>query len=121
MDIIVLLHQVLFDYIQITVFLDIDFIPCWFVDDQDEMNNWENTHIKVYSRLDSQRMKIQDVVSSARDGRVDYGIKGTRHVAVIGTLELPLEFVTPRVKWGQWISGGKDFNENGHPVLYESD
>ncbi len=99
--------------------LDIDRIPCWVVDDGDEVRHWEETRIRVYTRMDGQRIALHDVVSSAREGRVAFGIKGTRHVALIGPdrAELPLERVTPRVSWGQWVSGGKDFLEGGHPVL----
>ena len=68
-------------------------------------------------------MTLNQVISSARQGKIDYGIKGTRHVALIGSekTELTLERVTPRVLWGQWISGGKDYVNGGHPVLYVDD
>lgn len=106
-----------------SIFLDIDFIPCWTVDDEDEERNWEHSRIRVYNRTDGSRMRLKQVITSAREGRIDFGIKGTRHVAVVGMekSERQLDKVTPRVKWGQWISGGKDYSKHSHPVLYLMD
>lgn len=106
-----------------SLFLEIDRIPCWIVDDQDEIQNWERTRIRVYNRLDGSRMRLADVINSAREGKVEFGIKGTRHVALIGSelAELTLDRVTPRVTWGQWVSGGRDYLEHGHPVLVADD
>lgn len=106
-----------------SLYLEIDYIPCWTVDEEEEERDWEQSRIRVYNRTDGTRMKLKDVITSAREGRIDFGIKGTRHVAVIGTekAERQLDKVTPRIKWGQWISGGKDFSEHSHPVLYLMD
>ncbi|RKO96847.1 hypothetical protein CAUPRSCDRAFT_7486 [Caulochytrium protostelioides] len=88
--------------------LGLPLIPAWEVDDTEEKTNWSGTAIKVYSRDDGSRMRISKVVRSARQGRVDYGIKGTRHVAVVSSegRELELERVTPRIPWGVWASSG---------------
>ncbi|KAI9094051.1 hypothetical protein DFS34DRAFT_629699 [Phlyctochytrium arcticum] len=53
------------------------------------------------------RISIRDVADSARNGRVAFGIKGTKHVALVGRngREEPLEKVTPRVRWGAWVAG----------------
>ena len=106
-----------------SIFLEIDYIPCWTVDDQDEELNWEDSRIRVYNRTDGSRMRMKDIITSAREGKIDFGIKGTRHVAVLGVekIQRQLDKVTPRVKWGQWVSGGKDYIYNSHPVLYLSD
>lgn len=57
-------------------------------------------------------------MKSARSGTIGFGIKGTRHVAVVGYdgLEVTLEkgispsthnSVTPRIYWGVWKSAGR--------------
>ncbi|KAI8843037.1 hypothetical protein BC829DRAFT_297363 [Chytridium lagenaria] len=84
-------------------------IPVWVVDDDEENRDWDNALIKVYARSDGSRMKLAEVVDGARGGRVEWGIKGTRHVAVVSSdgKEVTLERVTPRVLWGVWASGGR--------------
>ncbi|KAJ3075559.1 hypothetical protein HK102_005576 [Quaeritorhiza haematococci] len=105
-------------------------IPVWEVDVEDEGGIWwaseggegENggrdigmeaeerrTSLRCYSRQDGRRIRIADVVKGARKGRVDWGIKGTKHVAVVTTdgREVPLVKVTPRIMWGVWRSAGK--------------
>jgi hypothetical protein len=64
--------------------------------------------IRCYSTANS-RLMIRDVVESARTGTIGFGIKGTRHVAVVGHdgLEVKLEIVTPRISWGEWKSSGR--------------
>ena len=88
----------------------IPLIPVWVVDDADEQSNWEETLVRCYSRQDHRRMPLQEVVESARTGRIDWGIKGTKHVAKLAVesgmqMEIELERVTPRVLWGVWKSG----------------
>ncbi|KAJ3209555.1 hypothetical protein HDU67_006116 [Dinochytrium kinnereticum] len=84
-------------------------IPVWVVDDDEENRDWDNALIKVYARSDGSRMRLAEVVEGARGGRVEWGIKGTRHVAVVSSdgKEVTLERVTPRVLWGVWASGGR--------------
>ena len=61
----------------------------------------ELSNIRCYKSADNSRIPIRDVVNSARTGAIGFGIKGTRHVAVVGEdgLEVKLEKVTPRVMW----------------------
>ena len=69
----------------------------------------ERTSIRCYARADNTQIKIADVVNSARKNGIGFGIKGTRHVAIVGDdgLEVKLEKVTPRVHWGVWKSSGR--------------
>jgi hypothetical protein len=89
-------------------------IPVWIVDDDEETHNWEGALIKVYSRTDGQRMRLADVVEGARKGTAGWGIKGTRHVALVSSegKEIELEKVTPRMEWGVWAAGGKPCSRN---------
>ncbi|KAJ3158089.1 hypothetical protein HK101_001398 [Irineochytrium annulatum] len=84
-------------------------IPVWVVDDAEEDRDWDGALIKVYAARDGSRMRLREVVEGARAGRVDWGIKGTRHVAVVSSdgKEVTLERVTPRVLWGVWAAGGR--------------
>lgn len=103
--------------------LNLSLIPVWEVDDSDEFKNWKTTFVRVYSRKG--RIRLKDVVRGARNGVVEFGIKGTKHVAVVGQdgREEPLERVTPRVPWGLWRLGNvKDIRdiateENGDMVI----
>ncbi|KAI8906344.1 hypothetical protein EDD86DRAFT_248625 [Gorgonomyces haynaldii] len=83
-------------------------IPVWQVNEFEEELDWDNSFIRCYSRQDGKRMRILDMVTSAREGRIEYGIKGTRHVAVIhnkdSETELELERVTPRIPWKEWMA-----------------
>ncbi|KAJ3410321.1 hypothetical protein HDV05_003901 [Chytridiales sp. JEL 0842] len=53
-------------------------------------------------------MRLADVVQGARTGKAGWGIKGTRHVALVSSegKEIELEKVTPRMEWGVWAAGG---------------
>lgn len=77
------------------------------VDEFEEEINWETSFVRCYSRTDNKRMKLSVLIESARNGRIDFGIKGTRHVAVVGkpesTYEVELERVTPKIQWRKWI------------------
>ncbi|KAJ3281379.1 hypothetical protein HDU76_008940 [Blyttiomyces sp. JEL0837] len=92
-----------------SLFYNLTKIPIWTINDAEEETNWEGSLIKVYSRIDGSRMKLKDVVQHAREGFVGYGVKGTRHVALVSSegKEIELEKVTPRVLWGVWASGGR--------------
>ncbi|KAI8824327.1 uncharacterized protein EV422DRAFT_519755 [Fimicolochytrium jonesii] len=59
------------------------------------------------------RRPISTVVTAARAGHAAFGLKGTKHVAVVSSpatspdgkeVEVPLERVTPRVAWGEWLA-----------------
>lgn len=64
----------------------------------------KKTFIRCYSRLDGIRIPVADVARNARNpGSQLFGIKGTRHVAVIGdNEEVTLEQVTPRIEWSMF-------------------
>lgn len=105
--------------------LGITRIPVWVVDIGDDdpprpasaglgkdatlLREEGRTSIRCYAAADDSRLMIRDLVKSARSGTVGFGIKGTRHVAVVGYdgLEVKLEKVTPRIFWGVWKSSGK--------------
>ncbi|KAG5456658.1 MAG: hypothetical protein BJ554DRAFT_3542, partial [Olpidium bornovanus] len=81
------------------VALGIALVPVWEVDERHEDADWENCHVRVYRRDDGSRCRLVDVVGAARRGKVDWGVKGPRHVAVTwlkGKKELDLETVAPR-------------------------
>ncbi|KAJ3212642.1 Twinfilin-1 [Clydaea vesicula] len=93
-------------------------IPVWIVDigDDDPPSNVkrtfeeelsreeERTSIRCYATKDNSRIKISDIAKAARAGTIGFGIKGTRHVAIVAHngLEVKLEKVTPRIMWGVW-------------------
>ena len=77
------------------------------MDDSDEIANWESTLVRCYSRMHGDRIPLKEVADRARQGNIDWGIKGTRHVALVSSeldtyIEVELERVTPRVEWGIW-------------------
>lgn len=92
-------------------------IPVWQVDESEEVQDWEHTFIRCYSRNDGARMSLKSIIDGARAGRIDWGIKGTRHVAVLELtegvdgmpttdttlLELELDRITPTIKWKLWM------------------
>jgi hypothetical protein len=58
------------------------------------------TFIRCYARSDNTRIPVADVARNARMGSPLFGIKGTRHVAVVEyDKEVILEEVAPRVEW----------------------
>ncbi|KAJ3118605.1 hypothetical protein HDU96_000066 [Phlyctochytrium bullatum] len=99
-----------------SIALGLSRIPVWVVDDEEEKRDWDNALIKVYARSDGERMRLEEVVTGARRGRVEWGIKGTRHVAVVSSdgKEVTLERVTPRIEWGIWASGGRPCGKFWH-------
>ncbi|OAJ37572.1 hypothetical protein BDEG_21579 [Batrachochytrium dendrobatidis JEL423] len=94
--------------------LGLKLIPVWEVDDLDEIDNWDKTLVRCYAQSNGLRMALHEVTRRAREGNIDWGIKGTRHVAHFPLsrpqasgemfIEVALERVTPRVNWGSWIS-----------------
>jgi hypothetical protein len=83
--------------------LNLKKIPVWQVNEFDEEIDWESAFVKCYSRSNGSRMALKNLIASARDGRIDWGVKGTKHVAVVDGAELELERVTPTIRWGDWM------------------
>lgn len=83
--------------------LNIQKIPVWMVNEFDEELDWNNSFVRCYSRTTGQRMALKTLIQGAREGRIEWGIKGTKHVAVVNHVELELERVTPSVRWGDWV------------------
>lgn len=106
-------------------FFKITRIPVWIVEvgddtptrtneilrsfEEDLLHEENQTSIRCYSRLDDSRIRIKDVARSARTGKIGYGVKGTRHVAVVSRdgQEVKLVRVCPRIEWGTWASSGR--------------
>ncbi|KAH6572621.1 hypothetical protein BASA61_006768 [Batrachochytrium salamandrivorans] len=94
--------------------LGLKWIPVWEIDDLDEIGNWGKTLVRCYSQTNGRRMALHEVTRRAREGNIDWGVKGTRHVAYLPSsqpqtsgdmhFEVVLERVTPRVEWGLWTS-----------------
>jgi hypothetical protein len=83
-------------------------IPVWVIDESEEIRDYNSSFVRCYSRTDGTRMALKDLIYGARKGRIEWGIKGTRHVAIIGKkdkMEVELERVTPRLSWKEWQMG----------------
>lgn len=96
--------------------LNLTVIPVWEIDDEDERWNWDRTLVRCYDARSGERIKIRDVVRGARKS-VHYGLKGTKHVALVARdgREVPLERVTPRIAWGDWIRNSTSMTETLRP------
>lgn len=61
------------------------------------------TFVRCYNREDGVRIPVADVARSARMGSVLFGVKGTRHVGVVGGKEeVLLEDLAPRIEWSMF-------------------
>lgn len=106
-------HVILYGHHQVaaSVSLGIDRIPVMVVDVEEDYDSPElvplsiddklqieecRTRIRCYAAADNSRIMISDLVEHARSGTIGFGIKGTRHVAVIHSNEVKLEKVTPK-------------------------
>jgi hypothetical protein len=60
--------------------LNLKKIPVWQINEFEEEIDWDESFVKCYSRSNGSRIAMKNLIQSARNGRIDWGIKGTRHV-----------------------------------------